>query len=155
VELPQEVQPKVELPQEGQHMPTLPQEVQFVVKLPQEEQPKVKLPQEEQQEQPMVKLPLEEQHVMELPQEEQPIGELFSADEVRWHWQGQRPQSWSPLLKEVLLEIKLPLKWEQPQKMGERGSSIYPPLSLTLGRKLPSEEKIFQETVEDSTDECT
>jgi hypothetical protein len=36
-------------------------------------------------------------------------------------------------LKEVVLEIKLPMKQNQPQKMGEQGSSLYPPLVPHLG----------------------
>jgi hypothetical protein len=96
-----------------------------------------------------VELPQEVQHVVESPQQKQPVVKLLSADEERWHWQELAPPKLEPLLKEVLLEMKLPMKQKQPQKMGERGSSLYPPTALALGRKLPSEEKICQETGEE------
>jgi hypothetical protein len=72
-----------------------------------------------------VELPQEVQHVVESPQQKQPMVKLLSADEERWRWQELVPPKLESLLKEVLLEMKLPMKQKQPQKMGERGSSLY------------------------------
>ncbi len=79
---------------------------------------------------------------MESPQQKQPVVKLLSADEKSWRRQELAPPKLKSLLKEVLLEMKLPMKQKQPQKIGERGSSLYPPPVLALGRKQPSEEKI-------------
>jgi hypothetical protein len=145
LKLPQEEPHVLELPQEKQPELKLPQKWQPVVVLPQWEQPEVNMPQEEQ---PVVKLPQREQHMVELPQEEQPMMELLYANEGRWHWQEPVPPKLESFLKEELMKMKLPRRW------GSEAAASTHPLSLAFGQKLPSEEKIFQETCRRFRSQC-